>query len=104
LKEGVSMNLTPVNPIVHPKPTSRMFSQRTNWDLSPNALQVVLDRVRAHSLPIIDLTESNPTRIELNYPQAQILDAFNDPRSLRYDPQPFGLPDARNAVCAYYNS
>jgi hypothetical protein len=44
-----------------------------------------------------DLTESNPTRAGFTYPRG-ILDGLADPRALAYDPHPFGLPAARDAV------
>lgn len=50
---------------------------------------------------LLDLTVSNPTRCGFDYPAA-LLEAFRDPRSLTYRPDPFGLPEARAAVAAYY--
>src|SRR5690606_34586966 len=49
--------------------------------------------------PVIDLTESNPTRVGLPYP-ADLLAPLASPGALAYDPQPFGLPAARAAVAA----
>ncbi len=51
--------------------------------------------------PILDLTESNPTRAGIAYPPA-LLAPLADPRGLRYDPRPFGLPSARQAVSDDY--
>lgn len=51
----------------------------------------------------IDLTESNPTRVDLPWSDdAEILRALADPASLRYQPTPEGLPAARQAVADYY--
>lgn len=50
---------------------------------------------------LLDLTVSNPTRCSFDYPVA-LLEALRDPRSLTYRPDPFGLPEAREAVAAYY--
>src|SRR2546428_2102233 len=54
-----------------------------------------LDARRAEGQPVIDLTLSNPTRAELDYPP-DLLAPLADPRALTYDPQPFGLVDARS--------
>lgn len=50
---------------------------------------------------LLDLTVSNPTCCGFDYP-VELLDALRDPRSLTYRPDPFGLPEAREAVAAYY--
>lgn len=79
-----------------------MFSRRTNWNLHPNRLSQALDRLRATGREILDLTASNPTQCAFQYDDAAILAALADPRALAYDPQPKGLPAAREAVCSYY--
>jgi alanine-synthesizing transaminase len=56
---------------------------------------------REARLPLADLTASNPTRCGFKYP-ASLMDALTDRRALDYDPQPRGLPTAREAVCRYY--
>ena len=73
------------------------FSSRLDWDLPPNRLSRALAAKRAAGAPLLDLTESNPTRAGFDYPPA-ILDAFRDERALRYDPAPAGLASARAAV------
>jgi alanine-synthesizing transaminase len=79
-----------------------MFSDRTNWHLAPNALSRALHEVRASGQEIFDLTISNPTEAGV-CPDAQtILGALVNPDALRYDPQPRGLLEAREAVCHYY--
>jgi aspartate/methionine/tyrosine aminotransferase len=50
---------------------------------------------------VLDLTESNPTRAGLAYPE-EILRSFNDPGLLAYEPSPAGAIGAREAVSAYY--
>ena len=42
-----------------------MFSSRTRWDLSNNRLTLLLERKRRDRRAILDLTESNPTRVGL---------------------------------------
>jgi alanine-synthesizing transaminase len=80
-----------------------MFSSRLQWDLRPNALTRLVSEKRAAGAPILDLTESNPTRAGLTYP-AEIVGAFDDPRMLIYEPSPSGLREAREAVGGYYAS
>jgi len=75
-----------------------MFSARTHWDLSSNRLSLLLERKRRARRAILDLTESNPTRVGLPYPNAEILAALADHESLVYEPSPQGVPAARKAV------
>jgi aspartate/methionine/tyrosine aminotransferase len=74
-----------------------MFSSRLPSALEPNALSLEIARLRASGAPLIDLTETNPTRVGLPYPPS-ILGNLADPRGLVYEPSPFGLRDAREAV------
>ncbi|HEY8091453.1 MAG TPA: pyridoxal phosphate-dependent aminotransferase [Polyangiaceae bacterium] len=75
-----------------------MFSGRSSFDLAPNALAQALVRARASSRPLLDLTESNPTRAGIPYPREAILEALARPEALRYEPVAFGLASAREAV------
>jgi len=79
-----------------------MFSQRTNWKLTPNRHALALEELRAAGTPILDLTASNPTHCGFHYDTAAILDAFRRPEALTYDPQPLGLLPAREEVSRYY--
>ncbi len=79
-----------------------MFSSRLRWNLNPNPLARLLDEKRDAGARILDLTESNPTRAGLDYPEAAILAALASPDALRYDPNPAGMPRAREAVAEYY--
>jgi alanine-synthesizing transaminase len=79
-----------------------MFSSRLAWRLTRNPIARLLAEKRAAGETILDLTESNPTRAGIAYPAAEISRALADPRALAYDPDPAGLPDAREAVSAYY--
>jgi hypothetical protein len=65
--------------------------------LTANRISQALDGYRRERVPIVDLTESNPTRVGLPYPES-ILRPLADADALRYDPQPFGLVTAREAV------
>ena len=79
-----------------------MFSQRTNWKLSLNRFAQALEELRATGTPILDLTASNPTECGFRYDAAQILAAFQNPKSLIYEAQPKGLLAAREEVARYY--
>ncbi len=79
-----------------------MFSQRTNWKLTPNRHAQTLEQLRAAGTPILDLTASNPTNCGFRYDAASILEAFRKPEALNYDPQPRGLLSARKEVSRYY--
>ena len=79
-----------------------MFSQRTNWKLTPNALTQAIADVRASRQEIIDLTVSNPTQVGILPDAEAVLAAFGNPEAMLYDPQPRGLLSARRAVCHYY--
>ncbi len=74
-----------------------MISRRVPPHAEANAVTRVLGELRAAGAPIVDLTESNPTRSGIAYPPA-LLDSLANPEALHYDPQPFGLPSARAAV------
>ena len=79
-----------------------MFSSRTNWSLAPNRLSQAIEERRRTGLPILDLTESNPTHAGFAFQSADVLEPLADPRSLTYEPNPRGLGVAREAVAAYY--
>lgn len=81
-----------------------MFSSRLNWSLPRNRLSSLLAEKRQAGARLLDLTESNPTRAGLDYPQAEILASLTDARALRYDPSPGGLRAAREAVAGYYRA
>jgi len=76
-----------------------MFSARTRWDLTPNRLARILKAKRTAGEPVIDLTESNPTRAGIPYP-SDLLDPLAYPAALRYEPTPWGLEPAREAVAS----
>jgi len=78
-----------------------MFSSRTNWNLTPNALHQLLEEKRRRGQQIVDLTESNPTRCGFLY-RPELLGALTTERSLLYEPEPRGLLTARNAIADHY--
>lgn len=74
-----------------------MFSHRLPRNLVPNALSRRLASLRAAGTSWADLTESNPTRAGIAYP-ADLLSGLSDTTALVYQPEPFGLPEAREAI------
>ena len=79
-----------------------MFSSRLNWSQRQNRLSALLAQKRQAGSPVLDLTESNPTRVGLVYPQSEILAALIDENALSYHPSPRGIEAAREAVARYY--
>jgi alanine-synthesizing transaminase len=79
--------------------TVSMFSNRLPPNIVANALSRRLAALTADGSTYVDLTESNPTRAGFAYPP-DLLRGLADARALRYEPQPFGLAMAREAVAA----
>jgi alanine-synthesizing transaminase len=74
-----------------------MFSGRLPPDCAPNALSRRIHALRESGIPYIDLTESNPTRAGFEYPP-DLLRSMAHSAALQYEPHPFGLWEAREAV------
>ncbi len=79
-----------------------MFSQRTNWRRSPNALTRAIEEARASGQQILDLAVSNPTEAGVRPDSEIVLAALANPEAMHYEPHPRGLLGARQAVCRYY--
>jgi alanine-synthesizing transaminase len=77
-----------------------VFSRRLPA-LTPNRLGLALEARRRAGAPILDLTETNPTRVGLGYP-ASLIGALADPAGLAYRPDPRGAPTAREAISLDY--
>ena len=78
-----------------------MFSNRLPGHADVNALSRAVARLKSAGTSIVDLTESNPTHVGLPY-ELDLLSAAASERALCYDPQPFGLRTAREAISADY--
>ncbi len=76
-----------------------MFSARVP-PLRSNRVARALARLRSAGQPLDDLTISNPTLVGLSYPD-RLLDPLAQPAALCYDPAPFGVWAAREAVAAH---
>jgi alanine-synthesizing transaminase len=79
-----------------------VFSTRLPWDRPENPLSRAERAHRASGLPLTDLTESNPTRVAIPYPDSGLRDALAAAAAEPYQPSPLGLRDARVAVAADY--
>ncbi|MGZ5434203.1 MAG: pyridoxal phosphate-dependent aminotransferase, partial [Thermoanaerobaculia bacterium] len=71
-----------------------MFSNRAHWSAPVNRL--TLERRKRGDL--LDLTETNPTRAGLPYPHDELAEALARGARASYDPDPRGLPSAREAL------
>jgi alanine-synthesizing transaminase len=78
-----------------------MFSNRTSWELGENDFAARARVRRASAIALLDLTVSNPTHCGFRY-DAQLLAPLSRMEALHYDPDPFGMLSAREAVAAYY--
>ena len=72
-------------------------SSRLPPNLTINPTTRTVSALRERGIPVLDLTESNPTRVGLDYP-ADLLAPLAASTSLVYDPQPLGLEVAREAA------
>lgn len=79
-----------------------MLADRTNWNLTPNALSEALARHLAEGKRLYDLSASNPTECGFEYDAQVILEALGDEAALKYVPDPKGSVRARQAVAEYY--
>jgi alanine-synthesizing transaminase len=80
-----------------------MFSSRLPADLSANATARAVAALKSRGRRFIDLTESNPTQVGLDYPP-DLLAGLGDAAGLSYEPHPLGLGAAREAVAGHLTS
>jgi aspartate/methionine/tyrosine aminotransferase len=83
-----------------------MFARRAGWDLASSPLAARLEDRKKRGLPLLDLAESNPTRVGLDAPGAALAEALatlaRDPALRAYEPDPRGDALAREAIAAYH--
>lgn len=80
-----------------------MFSSRTPPQLTANKLTQIIEQKHSDKEALLDLTQSNPTKIDINYPEEEILLALSNPKALLYQPDPKGLLNTRRAIIDYYS-
>ena len=78
------------------------FSSRLPPHFQPNALASALGALREAGEVWLDLTISNPTRCEFNYPSEAIRAALGGSATLRYAADPAGSLPARRAIAAWH--
>src|SRR6185312_12655875 len=71
------------------------FSRRTGWERGSSPLAEERERLERAGRALVDLTESNPTRV-FDYPD--LGEALARAPLVPYRPEPFGLPEARAAL------
>jgi aspartate/methionine/tyrosine aminotransferase len=71
--------------------------------MRPNALTELLRAKHRNGERILDLTESNPTHAGIAYPAGFLASLASD-RAARYEPEPFGLPAARETIASEYGA
>ncbi len=79
-----------------------MTSRRVPRDLAPNAWARLLGELRAAGERLLDLTETNPTRVGLGGAGPDELAALARGEAASYEPDPRGSAAAREAVAGYY--
>ena len=77
-----------------------MFSSRIPTHQVENQLTQLRKQLEDDGVDVIDLAESNPTRVGFDY-SPELLKYFSDPRNLDYTPSAVGLMAARTAVAEY---
>jgi alanine-synthesizing transaminase len=82
-----------------PAPRIRL-SSRLPWEQPLNRLTRAMEERAARGLPTIDLTETNPTRVGIAYPEVELADLLGRAAAPDYRPHPRGLPEAREALAA----
>jgi aspartate/methionine/tyrosine aminotransferase len=81
-----------------------LFSDRVDFDFETNQLTKILDKKRLQGTEVVDLTQSNPTRVGIHYPEEELKEALVGTCPISYTPDPRGLWTAREAVTRYYSN
>ena len=79
-----------------------MLSRRVPHDLEPNAWARGLEQCRSAGTRLLDLSETNPTRVGLGGAGPGELAALAQVECARYEPDARGSGPAREAVAGYY--
>lgn len=78
-----------------------MLSRRASWTTPPNRLAIARAAALARGARLLDLTESNPTRAGIAYPFDAMEELLRAAARAPYDPDPFGIRPAREALAEY---
>ena len=77
------------------------WSRRLPWEHPTNRLTQAVEERKACGLPILDLTETNPTRVGIPYPEEELAEILRRAAGPAYEPHPRGMPAAREALAAF---
>jgi alanine-synthesizing transaminase len=80
------------------------FSGRFPDDLGPNPLARLVAERRRAGRPLLELTESNPTRVGLIFPPDLLAEALAEAAAAPYEPDPRGFLAAREAITGHYQA
>jgi aspartate/methionine/tyrosine aminotransferase len=86
--------------IRRPPVQATRFSNRLQWQQPSNRVTLAVEERTARGLPVIDLTETNPTRVGLSYPEEELAELLRQSGGAAYDPHPRGMLAAREALAA----
>jgi len=90
----------------HAAYSATMFATRAGWDLGPDEIAEAIACRRADGRPVLDLTDSNPTRCGLLAGAERLARSLarlaSDPRCAVYAPDPRGDLAAREAIAAHH--
>ena len=76
------------------------WSRRLPWEHPTNRLTRAVEKRKARGLPILDLTETNPTRVGIPYPEEELAEILRRAADPVYEPHPRGSLAAREALAA----
>jgi alanine-synthesizing transaminase len=77
------------------------WSRRLPWEHPTNRLTRAVEERKARGLPILDLTETNPTRVGIPYPEEELAEILRRGAGPVYEPHPRGALAAREALAAF---
>jgi len=80
------------------------WSRRLPWEHPTNRLARAVEERTARGLPTIDLTETNPMRVGIPYPEEELRELLRRGAAEAYEPHPRGLLSAREALAANLSS
>ena len=83
---------------------SLRLSRRLPWEHARNRLTLAVEERRSRGLPLIDLTEANPTLVGIPYPEEELAEVLGRSAGVEYRPHPRGIPEAREALAAALSS
>lgn len=76
------------------------WSRRLPWEHPTNRLTRAVAERKARGLPVLDLTETNPTRVGIPYPEEELAEILRRSADPVYEPHPRGSAAAREALAA----